>query len=646
MGDRKVSFKVLHYLVMAVLLSVFFFAAMAAYSFVQKKFDIAGLSWVTAAIVWSLLSFFIAVIDSIYNEEDTGPAVFFGLLEAGQLVFISTVVLYFFKFDFKIGFGMFIIYNLLRMMSSRHPLFDSSSRVVSVNRSQLLEGKKEEGLWVTDNLLDLEAMHRVKKEVRDPNASIPSKDFVSTPPPMKKLALGDSSATGEALESEESKPADEAADTSQKEVKVALKVPRLKMPKPATVETKQAVEASPPKIEKIKEPEAAVEAEPVKPVETEVPKVSVPIKTPKVPISFKKDSGKPFQEALKNKQVKEIKVPEPQPLSTSEAVEVIKVAAPVAPPAAIIPPEPAKIKLEPEADWTLTMKPNEIFEIPGDLTSSGVEQVEEPLGPKIFGIMDSEDSIKKLFLTVRQDMAKIFNMKSKIPVEIIVEFPNREKQEDGKRKLTDKKKEEGRWIVSVTGSLTEDVTYGLLAANMADIWFQENSHDKVQDYRKGFSFWVAFKLLKSKGYENAAYQSTKQDMINFHKVRTIEKDHGEYGVFYYILHRENPETMPGMFMKDEIPRDVLFELGKGDKASGDSSEGTITLPGKAGFPFRETSASKPSLKLPKKEKEKPEVIELDLAMTRFLKEKQDQRKKPDKIISLETGDIVELDRKE
>lgn len=641
MGNRKKPLKILHYLVMAVLLFIFFAGAMSAYGFVQKKFDIAGLSWVAAAVVWSLLSFFISVIDSIYNEEETGVAIFFGLLEAVQLIFISTVILYFLKFDIKVGFGLFLFYNLVRMIVSRHPLFDSSSRVVSVNRSLLLEGKKEKGLWVTDSLLDLEAMHRVKKEVRDPNASIPSKDFISTPPPQKKLTLDDSGASRDEKSVEESILGPETESEDKNEGKISLKVPRIKIPKPQTMESKPVHDETPPEAEEVKEPE-----EPKVSVEPETVKKVKMTKGFMKPIKFKKDKEVNFQEILKNKPAKEIKVPEPPSLPVSEVVEV---AIPVITPVAITPPEPVKkLKLERKEDPALTTGADEVYEIPGDLTSSGVEHVEEPLGPKIFSIMDSEDSIKKLFLMARQDMARIFNMKAKLPVEIEVNFPEKGKVDDNKRKLTDKREENGKWIVNVTGSLTEDVTYGLLAANMADIWFAENAHGKVQDYRKGFTFWIAYKLLKSRGYENAAYQSTKQDMINFRKVRSIEKDFGEYGVMYYILNKETPEAMPGMFMKDAIPRDVLLELGKGDDNASDETEDTITLPPKIGFPFREAAAtSRPSIKLPKKEKEKPEVIELDLAMTRFLRqEKKDFRKKPDKIISLETGDIVETDGKE
>ncbi len=641
MGNRKKFSKILHYLVMAALLSIFFFAATAAYSFIMKKYDIVGLSWFASAFVWSILSFFIAFIDCIHNEENIGPSIFFALLEAVQLLFISTVILYFFKFDYKIGFAIFIVYNLLRMIVSRHPLFDSSSRVVSVNRSQLLEGKKEEGLWVTDSLLDLEAMHRIKKEVRDPNASIPSKDYISTPPPVKKLVLDDSSVPGNEIDSEQSMPVSDTEAILQKEDKISLKVPHLKVPKPLTSETKSAQDETKAKSEEVKKTDEVKEAA----ESGTVPKVKVKKGFMK-PIKFKKDKEESFQEVLKNKPVKEIRVPEPPPQPVSEVVEV---AVPVVVPVAITPPEPVKLKVEQKQDLTLTMRSEETYEIPVDLTSSGVENIEEPLGPKIYSIMDSEDSIIKLFLMVRQDMSRIFNMKIKVPVEIEVESFNKGKQEENKKKLTDKRQENGKWIVTVTGSLTEDVTYGLLAANLADIWFEENSHGKVQDYRKGFNFWIAYKLLKNRGYENAAYQSTKQDMINFRKVRAIEKDFGEYGVFYYILHKEHPETMPGMFMKDTIPQDVLMELGKGDNKDSfntDESDDTVALPSKSGFPFREAVTSKPSIKFPKKEKEKPEVIELDLAMTRFLKqEKPDMRRKPDKIISLETGDIVEIDKK-
>ena len=642
MGNRKKPTNIIHYLVIAVLLSIFFVAAFTAYSFIQKKFDIAGLSWIAAAVVWSLLTLFISVIDSIYNEEELATSIFFGLLEAVQLIFISTVILFFLKFDFRIGFGLLLVYNLVRMIISHHPLFDSSSRVVSVNRSQLLEGKKERGLWVTDSLLDLEAMHRAKKEVRDPNASIPSKDFISTPPPLKKLTLDDSAASKADNNINKPKVDQKVIPESENESKVSLKVPRFSIPKPQTIEHKPSEDESVPKVEEIKETDQPVEPEPVEKVKTK--------KGFMKPIKFKKDKDKAFKDILKTKPVKEIRVPE---LPSPSVSEVVEVNIPAIPPAAIVPialtpSEPVKLKLEQKEDSTLVMRSDEVYEIPSDLTSSGVEHVEEPLGPKIYSIMDSEDSIRKLFLEVRQDMASILNMKPKIPVEIEVEFPNREKQEESKKKLTDKKKEDGKWIVSVTGSLTEDVTYGLLAANLADIWFEENAHNKVQDYRKGFTFWIAYKLLKSRGYENAAYQSTKQDMINFRKIRTIEKDFGEYGVIYYVLNKENPETMPGMFMKDAIPRDILLELGKGDAEASDDAGDTITLPPKVGFPFREAAAtSKPSIKLPRKEKEKPEVIELDLAMTRFLKQdKKELRKKPGKIISLETGDIVELDKKE
>lgn len=643
MGKRKVSFKVLHYLVMAVLLSVAFFAAIAAYGFVQKKFEIAGLSWVAAAVVWSLLSFFISVIDSVYNEEENVPAIFYGLLEAVQLIFISTVILYFFKYNIKIGFGLFIVYNLGRMLLSRHPLFDSSSRVVSVNRRQLLEGKKEEGLWVTDSLLDLEAMHREKKEVKDLNVPIQSKDYISAPAPVKKLSLDDSGIPGVIKRAEESMPVSGSEDISKKEDKVFLKVPLFKAPKSDAAEPELLCDLTDNVTGEAKEPEtkeSTIKPEIIEAEET----IKVPAKKTK-PVAFKQSGKNPFQELIKKRPAKEIRAPELPPETVLET-DINTV--PDSPPEQILPVEPVKLQQGQSEDRTLIMKSDEVYEIPVDLTGSGVEHIEEPLGPKIFSIMDSDDSINKLFLTVRRDMSRLFNIKSKLPVELVVEFPDKGKQEEGKRKLTGRKKENDKWILNVTGSLTEDVTYGLLAANMADIWFEENAHSKVQDYRKGFSFWMAYKLLKSRGYENAAYQSTKQDMINFRKVRTIEKDFGEYGVLYYILNKENPETMPDMFMKDTIPHEILMELGKGEEKTADEASHAAPLAlGKPGFPFRETSTSKPSIKLPKKEKEKPEVIELDLAMTRFLRqEKPDHRKKPEKIISLETGDIVELDKKE
>ena len=625
----KKKSKVHIYIAMAVLLSVFSAGSYLVYNYVQSTYGISGISFVAGAVVWSILSALIGFIDAIYNEEEMVYAVGGAVFEAVQVVFLVTVIMFFFKFNYMIGFGILFAYNLVKMILSKHPLFSTATRLVSVNRSQLLEGKKEEGLWVTDNLLDIEAMHRVKKEVKETKTEIPQKDFVVPHARPKKLTLNGSEDKKTETELKEpkasSKTETDAETQAPQKVRVAFKVPHLKASKEVPSETPKEV------VQEIKEDTE----EPPKVEKAEA------VKKLKMPVIIKKlEDVSPLEKYLqstspkKTKELEEGEVPREEPSIPS--------------PIQISDPQPPVLVRQPESDYSITMDSDESHQIPDTLTQKGVEKVEQPQSPKTYSAMETEESIEELFLTVRKDMSRIFNMKTRFPVEIEVYFPENGKIGKAKRTLTDKKKTGDKWIVEVRGGLSEDVTYGLLAANMADIWFEENTVKSVQDYRKGFSFWIAYKLLRDNGYSNAAYQSTLQDPENFKKIRDLENQSGENGVFSYIVTEKSP--VPGSEPSEPKEKAPLqLDMKKKSKKIDEllKPSGSNALKDKikkSSSMFRQTSKNEPDLKVPqlKKKKDTPEMIPLDLGMTRFLRPGQKGfERKPDKIISLETGDILE-----
>lgn len=191
--------------------------------------------------------------------------------------------------------------------------------------------------------------------------------------------------------------------------------------------------------------------------------------------------------------------------------------------------------------YQLSRKEKEPFEIPSNLSQKGLDEVPPANKNEIWQPMENRKRIQILLLSIMKDLSEIFNMKMKSEIDITVTFPwEMDEKEKRQKKLTDKMKAGDKWIISVTGALLEDITFAILTANLADIWFDENAHPSLSHYKTGFHFWIAYKMLKRWDYLNAAHQSTKQNPKKFNQIRNIEEKYGEYGVFYFITHNALP----------------------------------------------------------------------------------------------------------
>ncbi|MCD4785881.1 MAG: hypothetical protein K8T10_18845, partial [Candidatus Eremiobacteraeota bacterium] len=185
------------------------------------------------------------------------------------------------------------------------------------------------------------------------------------------------------------------------------------------------------------------------------------------------------------------------------------------------------------------------YQIPEELSASGLDDIPKSEGKSDLIQMDIRKRIQILLFLALNDMSRIFRMKIIDPVEVRIVFPWENTEEEKKeKKLTEKLKTELGWIISITGALREDFTYALLAANLVDIWFDENAQEEVSSYKKGFHFWVAYKLLKYRKYYTAAHNAKRQHYQKFKEIRNIERLYGEHGVFYFILKNDYPGPSP------------------------------------------------------------------------------------------------------
>ncbi|MCE1247044.1 MAG: hypothetical protein LWY06_10405 [Firmicutes bacterium] len=175
----------------------------------------------------------------------------------------------------------------------------------------------------------------------------------------------------------------------------------------------------------------------------------------------------------------------------------------------------------------------ERYLIPTHLTQKGTDEIPREIPVREQGHMDDKDRIEILFVTVLKDMSDLFNMKLGKIVETRITFPW-ELSSGRRMKLTERLKVGEQDIISITGALSEDFTYALIAANLADIWFEENAQADVGEYKSGFHFWLAYKLLKNRDFIDAALQASKQNPAQFGKIREIEEESGEYGVIRFL----------------------------------------------------------------------------------------------------------------
>jgi hypothetical protein len=224
------------------------------------------------------------------------------------------------------------------------------------------------------------------------------------------------------------------------------------------------------------------------------------------------------------------------------------------------------------AKQQLLLSDGEFFIIPRHLSKKGADEIHGEAKPKEQHHMDDKERIEILFVSVLKDMADLFNMKLKKPIDTRITFPW-ELTSGRRMKLTERIKVGDNDIISVTGALSEDFTYALIAANLADIWFEENAKPRAGEYKSGFHFWLAYKLLKNRDFIESAIQASKQNPAQFVKISEIERNGGEYGVFQFLTADKYIEAAQNgkASISDTTTAAISLNQGKDAAASGDGS---------------------------------------------------------------------------
>lgn len=466
--------KVINYSLIFIILIFTVGASLGVFFLALKETGVSGISWLLSAFLWVVLNFFITYHDSLHHQENFFTTIFFSILEAVQLLFLTSVILFFFNYNILIGLPIMFLYSLLKILKSTHPFFQISEKVVYSSQEAIRHlGRK--GVWVTGEIIEIAGdrkLREVSSQAPVPATVEPEKTPLPPGPP-KKLKINISPP----LDMNNKAPHDENLQktnetTSIKKVEdIYLK--SIDQQKKELIKDEWILE----KLRYIfgfKEKEEIIES---------------------------------YQEILKRLE---------NLLFVSEYVE---------------------------------------YQIPERLSKSGLDDIPQSGGNSNLVQMDKRMWIQVMLFLVLNDMSRIFQMKLINSVEVRIIFPWEDTEEKKKeRKLTEKLKTEHRWIISINGALREDFTYALLAVNLIDIWFDENAHEGVFSYKKGFHFWVAYKLLKSREYYTAAYNAERQHPMEFKKIRNIERLYGEYGVFYFILKKDYPGPSPEELEIERVPK--------------------------------------------------------------------------------------------